>query len=438
MGRVTRPAPDRTIRPMAQQPQAALTLAFSAALGAVAEAVEGGAGLPEVARACGRALDASVAVVDVSSRVLAVACASPEDERAVLSGEAGSERVDLTVGGSVVGRLHYRERGEPNPADLIRVVGAILALEVDRARAPERASEEAVRDLLDDLVSRKLTDRENIVARGMELGADLAAGGSVIVARAVPQQAEEGDWPARVLAIAERGARAVERTCLVGAVELRPGGEAIDLDGRDRAGEVVVLVPSEDGELARRVIGGVRRELEAGLSAFALALGRSRVATDPADLYRAAAEALLAVNVAQAQGVLALNFEETGAYRLLLSSMTDNPLELRSFHEETVAPLLEYDEQYETELVRTLETFLEENGNVAQTAQRLFTHRHTIRYRLERVKELTELDVSSTDGRERLGLGLKAMRVLGIVPPHGPASEAGAETGRVPNADKDR
>jgi sugar diacid utilization regulator len=423
---------------MAPQPQEALTHAFTGALGAIAEAVEGGAGLPEIARACGRALDASVAVVDASSRVLAVACASPEDERALLSGEAGSEQLDLAVGGAVVGRLHYRERGEPNPGDLVRVVAAILALEVERARGPERASEAAVRDLLDALVSRTLTDRENIVARGTELGADLAGGGSVIVARAVPQQPEDGDWPARVVTVAERGARAVERTCLVGAVELRPGGESIELDGRDRAGEVVVLVPSDDGELARRVIGGVRRELEAGLPAFALALGRSRVATDPADLYRAAAEALLAVNVAQAQGMLALNFEETGAYRLLLSSMTDNPAELRSFHDETVAPLLEYDEQYETELVRTLETFLEENGNVAQTAQRLFTHRHTVRYRLERVKELTELDVSSTDGRERLGLGLKAMRVLGIIPPHGPATEPGAETGRVPGADKDR
>ena len=423
---------------MAEQPQQALTPAVIGALGAIAEAVGGGAGLPEVARACGRALDASVAVVDASSRVLAVACASPDDERAVLAGETGSERIDLTVGGAVVGSLHFRDRGEPNDPDLVRIVGAILALEVERARGPERASEAAVRDLLDDLVSRRLTDRENIVARGTELGADLAVGGSVIVARAVPQQAEEGDWPARVLTVVDRGAHAVERTCLVGAVELRPGGEAMDVDGRDRAGEVVVLVPGVDGELARRVIGSVRRELEAGLPSFALALGRSRVAGDPADLYRAAAEALLAVNVAQAQAELALSFEETGAYRLLLSSMTDNPAELRSFHEETVAPLLAYDEQYETELVRTLETFLDEDGNVAQTAQRLFTHRHTIRYRLERVKELTQLDVSSTDGRERLGLGLKAMRVLGIVPPHGPASEAGAETGRVPTADKDR
>ena len=75
---------------------------------------------------------------------------------------------------------------------------------------------------------------------------------------------------------------------------------------------------------------------------------------------------------------------------------------------------------------------------MAQTAARLYTHRHTIRYRLERVRDLCGLDVSSTDGREKLGLGLKAMRVLGIAAPRGPASEAGAEAGRVPREKKDR
>ena len=111
-----------------------------------------------------------------------------------------------------------------------------------------------------------------------------------------------------------------------------------------------------------------------------------------------------------------LAFEETGAYRLLLSAMSEDPAELQRFYAETVEPLVAYDEQYETELVQTVEAFLEADGNVAGTAQRLFTHRHTIRYRLERVSELTGLDVGSTDGREKLSLGLKAMRVLGIAP----------------------
>ncbi len=112
--------------------------------------------------------------------------------------------------------------------------------------------------------------------------------------------------------------------------------------------------------------------------------------------------------------------------------MSENPAELQRFYAETVEPLVAYDEQYETDLVRTLEAFLEADGNVAGTAQRLFTHRHTIHYRLERVRELSGLDVSSSDGREKLSLGLKAMRVLGISSADGPASEAGAEGGRVP------
>ena len=66
--------------------------------------------------------------------------------------------------------------------------------------------------------------------------------------------------------------------------------------------------------------------------------------------------------------------------------MSEDPAELQRFYEETVAPLVAYDEQYETDLVQTLETFLDADGNVAGTAARLYTHRHTVRYRLERVK----------------------------------------------------
>ena len=181
------------------------------------------------------------------------------------------------------------------------------------------------------------------------------------------------------------------------------------------------------------------REFGATLHGFAFAVGRSRVAEDPLDLHRAGKEALLAANVALADAASeVLAFEETGAYRLLLPVISEEPEELQRFYADTVEPLVGYDEQYEIGLVNTLETFLDCDANVAQSAQRLFTHRHTIRYRLERVRELTGLDVGSSDGRERLSLGLKAMRVLGIPAPGGPASEPGAEGGRVPGPATDR
>jgi sugar diacid utilization regulator len=352
--------------------------------------------------------------------------------RSVLALARGAEAVPLRVAETVVGELRMRARGERSPAGIERVVGALIALEVERSQAPERASGAAVAAFVADLLDRRVTDRENILARAAELGADLAAGGAVLVARARPRSPQEGDWRARVLELVERGARAIAGTSLAASVELMPPWRQAD-GGGNHLGEIVVVAPVSDAPTTRRLAESVQRELEDGVPDFALAVATSRVAADPVDLHRAGAEALLAANVAEAESRPLLAFEETGSYRLLLPAMSEDPAELRRFHDETVAPLVAYDEQYETELVRTLETYLDCDGNVARTAERLFTHRHTIRYRLERVKELTGgLDVGSTDGRERLGLGLKAMRVLGIHLHAGPATERGAEAGRVP------
>ena len=415
---------------------------FLEALDEVSDAVESGAGLPAVARAAGRALDASVIVLDPGSSVLAVACASPEDERAVMAGEAGTETVDLRVADAEVGQLRYRPRSEAPPAALLRLVGNLIGLELERSRAPERASEAAVGDFIQDLLARRVTDRENIVARATELGCDLAGGVTALVVRARPQGPEEGDWRARVLTLAERGARAIERGVLAALAEAawsRHGASGPnDGAGLRAERELVILVPGADPAVARRAAKAALNELESNLPGFVITVARSRHTGEPADAHRAGAEALLAANVAEARGLAELSFEETGAYRLLLPAMAEDPGELQGFFDETISPLVAYDEQYETELVRTLETFLDADGNVAKTSEKLYTHRHTVRYRLERVKELTSLDVSSTDGRERLSLGLKAMRVLGIVPPGGPAQEKGSEAGRVPNQHKNR
>jgi len=398
-----------------------------AALDAITEAVESGAGLPEVVRAAAKALEESLAVTDAWGATLAVAARSPADERSLLSQGKGVSSTPLRVGDTVVGALHMRTRTDRSEiaqhASMRRVLVTMIASEVERVRAPDQASETATADFLRAVLRRELTGREELLARAKELSLDVQDGASMIVARAHPQAPTDEGWRGRVRAVAERGARAVVNRSIA-ALSEREGMVGA---------EVLLLVPDGEESTAARAADAVLREMEAGLAGYTFAIGRSRMAEDPADLPRAASEALLAANVAQGSadgGVLA--FEQTGAYRLLLSTMSENPAELQRFYAETVEPLVAYDEQYETDLVRTLETFLEADGNVAGTAQRLFTHRHTIYYRLERVRDLSGLDVSSSDGREKLSLGLKAMRVLGISSAGGPASEAGAGGGRVP------
>ena len=218
----------------------------------------------------------------------------------------------------------------------------------------------------------------------------------------IPRRAAEGDWQARALTVLARGARSAVPAALAAL----------------REDHIAVLVPGADATLSLRAAESALRSAESGMTGFVVVIGRSRVAADPMDLHRAASEAMLAANVAApADESVLLSFEDTGAYRLLLPAMSEDPAELERFYSDTIAPLIAYDEQYGTELVHTLETFLDNDGSMAATYKQLYTHRHTIRYRLERVKELTGLDVGSTDGRERLGLGLKAMRVLGVRAP---------------------
>ncbi len=391
-----------------------------AALAAITDAVEDGAGLPAILRAAARALDTSLILIDRSASVLAVAARSPADERSLMRDGEDVTTIDLKVADATVGKLRMRTSERPADASLLRLVSTLIASEVERVRAPERASEEAATTFQRAVLEGRIEGREKVIARGKELGTELSAGASVVVIRAHPRSPTEEDWRRRMLALVARGARSIA-----------PGAIAAPT-AEETGGEIAVLLPDPDGDVGRRAVSAILRELESGLPGFAFAIGRSRHTQDALDLHRARNEALLAANVVEGEPErVELGYEETGTYQLLLPYMSD-PVELRRFYDETVRPLVAYDEQYETDLLGTLSTFLECDANVNATASRLITHRHTVRYRFERVRELTGLDVSSTDGREKLSLGLKAMRVLGIAPPRGPAHERGAEGGRVP------
>jgi hypothetical protein len=109
-----------------------------AALDEITAAVQTGAGLPAVVRAAARVLDASVVVFDRAGQAVAVAARSPADEQSLLAGAAGVQSVELRVGDAEVGALRLRSRAAPAQG-LMRLVSTLIASEVERVRAPERA-----------------------------------------------------------------------------------------------------------------------------------------------------------------------------------------------------------------------------------------------------------------------------------------------------------
>jgi purine catabolism regulator len=109
-------------------------------------------------------------------------------------------------------------------------------------------------------------------------------------------------------------------------------------------------------------------------------------------------------------------FGNSSLYNLLLS--LKNPVELERFCMTWLADLIAYDDQQHSELLSTLSTYFANNGNTALTAKELQIHRNTLAYRLNRIAEITRLDLDDADVRLNLHLALKGREVLGAAPVH--------------------
>ena len=103
--------------------------------------------------------------------------------------------------------------------------------------------------------------------------------------------------------------------------------------------------------------------------------------------YECARQSLQVGSPSQAGGAGRVTpYEELGLFRIV--SLAESPAGLERFCLDAIGPLLAYDRENDTQLVATLRMFLEQNQNSARTAKLLFIHYNTLRYRLDRAKEI--------------------------------------------------
>jgi sugar diacid utilization regulator len=299
-----------------------------------------------------------------------------------------AQQVAIATGEEVVGAVVLIE-GERKPADEseeVLNVAAIATLSELAIAAVREETEEALRSSLIEMIrsNPELSDEE-VLRRAYRLGSDLTQGAVALCAELKEAR------PRRVIEIIQNE---------------QPQALTEHLDGR-----VYALVPPGKGEDPAEAALGSARRLAETLAAYA-SVGFSSFSSQPRFFHRAIQEAELVLDVLKHQTSENSKDIFTATYRLLFQALASHPDEVARFYEDTVAPLVDYDERYHTDLVGTVEAYLAHNCNMNATAAGIYAHRHTIAYRLERVRELTGLDPSVSEDRERLGLGLKAFRIL--------------------------
>jgi sugar diacid utilization regulator len=313
------------------------------------------------------------------------------------------------------------EGGNLRPEDVVLLYWARRVLEAELGKQRIRLETElGVRgDFVDDLVSGHYGSVELLLQRARYLGADLAEGALVMVV--------DIDDFARYLARRRPKEPAIQelKRRLADAVRLQARQLFANFLLGPRSDNVILFLGRAEGEepedlpeKAQLLAKGVQRYVKGLLPDLTISVGIGGYKEDPAQLPDAYSEATVALEIGhRIHGPSSVStFSTTGTYKLLFRVLQENPEELEAFYGETLEPVVHYDSRYGTELVETLITYLGNDASTVRTAGDLYAHRHTIRYRLDRVGELTGLDVDKSEERERLTLGIKAMQLLGRVP----------------------
>jgi purine catabolism regulator len=115
--------------------------------------------------------------------------------------------------------------------------------------------------------------------------------------------------------------------------------------------------------------------------------------------------ALEAVRLRNGSGPEVASYADLGAFQLLLSLQDDEAL--GSYCRSVLGPIEQGEGEYGDELVRSLDVFIEHNGHWEKAANALFCHRHTLRYRIRRIEQLTGRDFSNARDRIEFWLALR-------------------------------
>lgn len=404
------------------------------------EVVIQGGGWAEVATAAARLIDKPVLVLDVALEVLGVSSDFPwpegeihrlldkpsvrgEFERVarfpkklmhlVEDGVPPLFAVPIVVSHSCLGYVGtITEQHELDEMEQVALEHAATVAAVEMARDQVRFETE-VRlkgDFVDDLIGGRFSSEDSLLRRASFLGCDLSRGVTVVVA--------DVDEFEKTMAARRLNENEVQRlkarffnrsTKLIAALE---PSSLVSL----KSDRVIIFLsgPSAGDDRLLEKVSTRLQALGREVGDLSVSVGVSRHTEEISGLRKAFEEALAALKVGRKLqgGGSTMHFESVGSYKLLLSIWEHDPEELRSLYLETIDPVDRYDKQNDSKLVYTLVTYLGNDENLSQTAKELFAHRHTIRYRLQKVADISGLSVFRSEDKERLSLGLKARSLL--------------------------
>ncbi|HEY4461466.1 MAG TPA: helix-turn-helix domain-containing protein [Streptosporangiaceae bacterium] len=261
----------------------------------------------------------------------------------------------------------------------------VLAVELARLRGMADAELRVRRELVQDLLTG--TDDESAYLRAEALGYDLGRPHQVAVLEVT------GTGPAQedVLHAARRELRQRQMPGLLGIM----------------AGTVVIVAPDGGADWE-----ALRAGIVARLGGSRCRMGVGDACPRPSGLARSMHEARLALRLQKTSA----GAEQTSVFAdldvLRMLAAVDDLTDVEAFVGKWLGPLAAYDQRKHTELVKTLTQYLRHGGRYEATSRALSVHRSTLKYRLQRIRELTGLELGDPETHFSLQLATRAYVTL--------------------------
>ncbi|MDQ1913530.1 PucR family transcriptional regulator ligand-binding domain-containing protein [Paenibacillus sp. GD4] len=182
-------------------------------------------------------------------------------------------------------------------------------------------------------------------------------------------------------------------------------------------GELVLICPQPLGDERKltQLGAALRQRLHSELDGSEITVGIGRLHRGIEGIHSSYMESRKALQLGKPiEKDGCVPYEELGVYRILGSLDDKYDTELKSLYADTVGRLAAYDELHDASLVATLESYFANNGSVSDTADQLYVHVNTVKYRLQKIEQLTDCGVHDAEQRLLLHIGLKIHRLLKV------------------------
>lgn len=272
---------------------------------------------------------------------------------------------------------------------VMRQASTIYAIEFLKLKIVEDTKMYLQGDFLDDLLQKGYVNEQAAIERGRQLGYDLTRQNLVMLIQS----------------------NDLDQTVNITMNLFQEQNEKYML--RQRSDHIVILHMSEphvDAEKQTVALGNeIIRRFQSGNNA-SIVIGIGSSVQGVSAIEESAKQARYALLFSHYMKKELVPFSDLGAYQLFIQ-MKDNGTDLAPYYTSVLGPLIEYDENHHSHLIKTFEAYIENNLKLQSTADRLFIHRHTLSYRLEQIKKKTGKDVHLANERIQLHLAVMAYRI---------------------------